>query len=85
MDAVACDLSIAAYQTSANPDAFVMLDEPLSSEHYAVGFNKSEGGQKLAEIVNESLASLVASGQAKDICDKYAEYGVDYDANWVLK
>jgi len=70
---------------AANDDAYAQLDEALSSEHYAVGFNKSEGGQKLAEIVNESLASLVSSGKAKEICDKYAEYGVDYDANWVLK
>ncbi len=85
VDAVACDLSIAAYQMAANADAYAQLDEALSSEHYAVGFNKSEGGQKLAEIVNESLASLVSSGKAKEICDKYAEYGVDYDANWVLK
>ncbi|WP_165061049.1 MULTISPECIES: transporter substrate-binding domain-containing protein [unclassified Adlercreutzia] len=85
VDAVACDLSIAAYQIAANPDAYVQLDEPLSSEHYAVGFSKSADGEQLAKKVNESLAALVASGQAREICEKYAEYGVDYDANWVLK
>lgn len=31
VDAVACDLSIAAYQMSANPDVYVQLEEPLSS------------------------------------------------------
>lgn len=85
IDAVACDLSIAAYQMAANPDAYMQISEPLSSEHYAVGFNKSDGGAQLAEKINESLAALVSQGKAKEICDEYAEYGVDYDANWVLK
>ena len=40
VDAVACDLSIAQYQLAAKPDAYTQLDEPLSSEHYAVGFKK---------------------------------------------
>ena len=31
VDAVACDLSIAAYQTAANTDAYAQLDEALSS------------------------------------------------------
>ena len=42
VDAVACDLSIAQYQLAAKPDAYTQLDEPLSSEHYAVGFKKGD-------------------------------------------
>ncbi len=85
VDAVACDLSIAAYQMAANPELYKQLDEALSSEHYAVGFAKTEQGEAIAEKVNEALAALVANGQAKEICDKYASNGVDYEANWVLK
>ena len=53
VDAVACDLSIAQYQLAAKPDAYTQLDEPLSSEHYAVGFKK--GDTKSADAVTESL------------------------------
>ena len=83
VDAVACDLSIAAYQLSANPDAFVQLADPLSTEHYAVGFKL--GDTDRAEKVTQALRDLTADGTAKEICDKYADYGVDYEGNWTLK
>lgn len=85
VDAVACDLSIAAYQMSANPDLYIQLSEPLSSEHYAVGFANNDEGAQTAKTVSETLAALVSDGTAREICEKYAEYGVDYDANWILK
>ncbi len=71
VDAVACDLSIAQYQLAAKPDAYTQLDEPLSSEHYAVGFKK--GDTKSADAVTESLKALYEDGTVKDLCDKYAE------------
>ena len=82
VDAVACDLSIAQYQLAAKPDAYTQLDEPLSSEHYAVGFK--EGDTKSADAVTESLKALYEDGTVKDLCDKYADYGLSFD-NWVLK
>lgn len=84
VDAVACDLSIAAFQMSAKPDVYVQLDEQLSGEHYAVGFKKGEEGQALADIVTETLKAMDADGEVEKICDKYAEQGVSY-ANWCLK
>lgn len=81
VDAVACDLSIAAYQMAAKPDAYTQLD-PLSTEHYAVGFKKGE--TELADKVTETLKAMYEDGTIKELCDKYAEYGVSYD-NWVLK
>lgn len=83
VDAVACDLSIAAYQTSANPDAFLQVAEPLSAEHYAVGFKL--GDTDRADKVTQALKELTEDGTAKQICERYAEYGVDYDGNWTLK
>ena len=82
VDAVACDLSIAQYQLAAKPDAYTQLDEPLSSEHYAVGFKK--GDTKSADAVTESLKALYEDGTVQDLCDKYASYGLSFD-NWALK
>ena len=82
VDAVACDLSIAQYQISAKPDAYVQLDEALSSEHYGVGFKL--GNTKLADAVTATLKEMTADGTAESICGNYAEYGVDF-ANWVVE
>lgn len=83
VDAVACDLSIAAYQIAAKPDAYVQLDEALSSEHYAVGFKL--GNTDLADAVTATLLEMYEDGTAESICDDYADMGVDFENNWVLK
>lgn len=81
VDAVACDLSIAAYQLAAKPDAYEQLSEQLSSEHYAVGFKK--GDEASATQVSDTLKAMDKDGFVKDLCDKYADQGMDY-ANWCL-
>ena len=81
VNAVACDLSIAAYQIANNPGEYVQLDEPLSTEHYAVGFKK--GDTDLADQVTNALKELDADGTVKQLCDKYADSGISYD-NWTL-
>ena len=80
VDAVACDLSIADFQMSAKPGAYTKL-EALSTEHYAVGFKK--GDTELAKQVTDTLKQLDQDGTIKQLCEKYAEYGITYD-NWVL-
>lgn len=81
VDAVACDLSIAAYQLAAKPDAYEQLSEQLSSEHYAVGFKK--GDEATATQVTDTLKAMDKDGFVKDLCEKYADQGMDY-ANWCL-
>ena len=81
VDAVACDLSIAAYQLAAKPDAYVQLDESLSEEHYAVGFKK--GDDATADTVTETLRAMDEEGFVQELCEKYADQGIDY-ANWCL-
>ena len=81
VDAVACDLSIANYQMSANPDTYTIIDT-LSSEHYAVGFK--QGDEDLAATVTATLKAMYEDGTVQELCDKYAEYGLSFD-NWVLK
>lgn len=81
VDAVACDLSIFEYQNAANPGAYVKLDEALSTENYAVGFKK--GNDELAATVTETLKEMDDDGFVKELCEKYAEYGISYE-NWEL-
>ena len=82
VDVVACDLSIAQYQIAQNPGKFVQLDEPLNSEHYAVGFKLGE--DEMAAKVTESLKKLYEDGTVETLINKYADYGMDIN-NWVLK
>ena len=82
VDAVACDLSIAAYQLAANPDAYVQLDESLSSEHYAVGFKL--GNEALADVVTDTLREMDEDGFVEELCATYEDEGITYD-NWCLE
>ncbi len=82
VDAVACDLSIAAYQMAANPDLYVQLDESLNSGHYAVGFKL--GDEALADVVTSTLRDMYADGTVEALCEQYADYGLSFD-NWVLE
>ena len=82
VDAVACDLSIAAYQIAANPDVYVQLDESLSSEHYAVGFKL--GNEALADVVTDTLREMDEDGFVEELCEQYEDDGITYD-NWCLE
>ena len=82
VDAVACDLSIAQYQMSANPGKYVMIEKPLSSEHYAVGFAKGDSDN--AKKISDTLLAMYEDGTVEKICADYEEYGLSYD-NWILK
>lgn len=83
VDAVACDLSIAAFQMAAKPDVFAQLEETLSEEHYGVGFLLGDEGAALAAKVTEDLRKLNDEGKVKELCEKYADQGMAYE-NWVL-
>lgn len=80
VDAVACDLSIAAYQMAAKPDTYTKLGV-LAPENYAVGFKL--GDEDLAKQVTDTLKALNEDGTVKALCDKYADQGITYE-NWVL-
>ena len=83
VDAVACDLSIAAFQMAAKPDSFTQIEETLSEEHYGVGFLLGDEGAALADKITEDLRKLNDEGKVKELCEKYAEQGMAYE-NWVL-
>lgn len=81
-DAIAVDFPVAAFNIGGSKD-YVILDEALNSEHYAVGFAKTDAGKELAAKVEADLKKLDAEGFVKQLCDKYASQGVSYSA-WVL-
>jgi len=68
VDAVAMDIGVAQYQIK-NREGFVILDEELSAEQYAVGFKK--GNDTLCEIVNADLMTLVENGTFMELAEKY--------------
>lgn len=82
VDAVACDLSYAAYQISQTGDKYFMIDEPLSVEHYAVGFNLSD--EETAKAVTNTLKALYEEGIVEQLCKKYEGYGLSF-TNWALR
>ena len=82
-DAVVCDLSLFAYEDLIRPNVFASI-VTLSSEHYAVGFAKDDpDAAAMIEKINLALRQLDSDGVVRDLCQKYAVYGTDYQ-NWCL-
>lgn len=82
VDAVACDLSIAQFQMAAKKGVYVVLDEELSSEHYAVGFKK--GDTETAKTVSDTLKAMYEDGTIETLCKKYEDQGLSFE-NWLIK
>ena len=75
-DAVAIDIGVAQYQVSSkdNSDAFTILDDPISSEQYGVGFKK--GNDALKDQVQATLDEMFADGTVAKIAENYSDAGV---------
>ena len=70
VDAIAVDIGIAQYQLDSRADdSLKMLDEPLSTEQYAIGFNL--GNTELRDQVQEGLNQLVENGTFMELAEKY--------------
>ena len=63
-DAVAMDVGVAKYKVEAN-DKLVMLDTPIATEQYAIGFKK--GNKELCEKVQATLDEMVKDGTFEKI------------------
>lgn len=74
-DAIAVDIGVAQYQLATKADQFRMLDEPLSTEQYAIGFRL--GDTELRDTVQAALDEMVADGTFMEIASKYADYNLD--------
>ena len=78
VDAVAADLGVAQYQIANNDGDYVILDEPLSTEQYAIGFLK--GNTELRDAVNAELLKMAEDGTMLEIAQKYVDQGLVLDS-----
>ncbi len=69
VDAIAMDIGVASYQLSGKDDAFVMLEERLSSEKYGIGFKK--GNTELRDQVQEALIEMLRDGTFEEIASDW--------------
>lgn len=69
IECLAMDIGVAAYQIKSRGDGYVMLEEKLASEKYAVGFLK--GNTELCAQVQKDIYQLYDEGKVKELADKY--------------
>lgn len=72
IEALAIDIGVASYQIESRGDGYVMLEEPLSTEQYGIGFLK--GNDALKDIVEKTLLALNDEGVVAQTAEKY---GID--------
>lgn len=69
VDAIAMDIVVAKYQIEQRKADFVLLDDALASEEYAVGFLK--GNDELRDKVQKTLEEMAEDGTMKKISEKW--------------
>ena len=69
LDALALDVGVAKSQIKSRGEGFVMLEESLNTEQYAIGFKK--GNDELCDIVNADLQKLADDGTVQELAEKY--------------
>lgn len=74
-DAIAVDIGVAQYQLATKSDEFRMLEEPLSTEQYAIGFKL--GNEELRDQVQATLNEMAEDGTFMEIASKYTDYNLD--------
>ena len=74
IDALALDIGVAKYQIEGKESKFIILDEPIVKEQYAVGFYK--GNTEMRDKVQKALDEMAADGTFKKISEKWFGYDV---------
>ena len=69
IDAIAVDIGVADYQLESRGDGFVILDEKLATEQYAIGFKL--GNTELKDQVEATLLEMADDGTFMEIAEKY--------------
>ena len=75
VDAIAVDIGVAQYQLSNHSDKFRKLEEPLSTEQYAIAVKL--GNEDPRDQVQATLDEMVADGTFDGIAANYADYNLD--------
>ena len=69
-EAIAVDIGVAKYQLSQREEGkYVILDEPIQSEEYGIGFKK--GNDELKDTVWEEVLKLYDAGEVDKLAEKY--------------
>ena len=69
VDAVVLDIGVADYQINSRGDKFIVLDDEISKEQYAIGFKL--GNTELRDKVQATLDEMVEDGTFATIAEKY--------------
>ena len=72
IDALAMDIGVAQYQIEARGDEYVMLEEKLATEQYAVGFKL--GNTELKDKVEKTLLEMAEDGT---VLESAKEWGLE--------
>lgn len=69
-DAIAVDIGVAKYQLGQREEGkYVILDEPIQSEQYGIGFAK--GNDELKDTVWAELLKLYEAGEVDKLAEQY--------------
>ena len=74
---------LAKFQIASNEGDYVILDEPISTEQYAIGFLK--GNTELRDAVNAELLKMAEDGTMLSIAEKYVDQGLVIDSLCLVK
>lgn len=69
IDAIVLDEVVANYSIKADQDKYVVLDDTLSAEQYAIAFKK--GNDDLKNKVQDAIDKLIENGKAAEISKKW--------------
>ena len=69
IDALAMDIGVAQYQIESRGDGFVMLEEKLATEQYAVGFKL--GNTELRDKLEKTLLEMAEDGTVLEIATEW--------------
>ncbi len=74
VDAVAADLGVATYQVANNDGDYIILEEAVSSEQYAIGFLLGDTATR--DAVNAKLHEIAEDGTMMKIAQDYVDDGL---------
>ncbi len=78
VDAVAADMGVAQFQIANTEGDYIILEEPVSTEQYAVGFLL--GNTELRDTVNAELKKMAEDGTMLKIAEEYVDEGLVIDS-----
>ena len=73
-DVLIADVGLANYHIKKNKTDLKILDEPLNSEQYGIGFKK--GNTELRDQVQKTLDEMFEDGTVDKIAQKYSDYNI---------